>query len=395
VCTNPQYVRLWTALTLSKLGDSCLFLTIPVLLYTTTHTAQTQALALTCEVLPYLCWGLLGGVWADTQHRKTILVWGDGAAAVLVLGLLLQLRGGLSLGLLYGFLFALASVTAVYEASFETSVAAVVAPAQIEQAYAGMKLSDTLTSSLGPALAGLVLAHLGPGLALGLDAVSFLCSGLLLARLQHRPTPLAAAPPALRARLRDGLRFLWHHPVLRAGVGFMVFVNIGQGVAVPLGLFYLQDTVHLQAAALGWLWTLSTGGSLLALAAFRSLPARPRGQLMVGAGCGLGLAYLLLSRCHTFGLALVCRLLTHAAVTTVHLAWTTLRQTVTPPDLRGRVGSATWVLTLLVLPCSAGLASVLVPLVGVAPLIGAAGVFLLGASLLMGWYSRLARPEGH
>jgi hypothetical protein len=143
----------------------------------------------------------------------------------------------------------------------------------------------------------------------------------------------------------------------------------------------------LQAAQLGWLFTLGTGGSLLALAVLQRTQERPRGQLMVYAGCCLGLAYILLSLCHTYWMILGCRILTQGAVTAVHLTWTTLRQAATPPHLRGRVGSATWVVTLLALPCSALLTGVIVPSVGVVPIFIAAGCFTICASASMGVYS--------
>jgi hypothetical protein len=236
VLTNPQYVQLLSAITVSKLGDCFLFLTIPVLLYTTTHSARILSLAFICEVLPYLLWSLPGGVCADMMRRKTILVWGDGTAALLVLSLLLlQTLGVLSLGMLYLFLFGLASVTAFYEASFEASIADVGETEQLGQAHAFLKLSDTLTNSLGPALAGLVLARLGTVQALGLDAGSFLLSCLLLSRLRVRRPPGASDPTSLWRSLRDGCGFLAQHKVLRAGVVFMFLLNIGQGAVVPLG----------------------------------------------------------------------------------------------------------------------------------------------------------------
>ena len=118
--------------------------------------------------------------------------------------------------MLLAFTFALGAGVALQQPSWGATIPELVPRTQLRAASRLDLVNLNLSRAVGPALAGLVIAHLGGvPVVFALNAVSvvFLALALLLWR---RPPPDAASPrerfvPALRA----GGRYVWHEPVMR------------------------------------------------------------------------------------------------------------------------------------------------------------------------------------
>ena len=83
---NPDFVRLWTAETISQFGSQVSGLAIPLIAATLLQVTPFEfGLLATIEFLPFILLSLPAGVWVDRLRRRPILIVGDlGRAAALI-----------------------------------------------------------------------------------------------------------------------------------------------------------------------------------------------------------------------------------------------------------------------------------------------------------------------
>src|SRR5580765_6135016 len=82
---HPDFMKLWSAETISQLGTQVTFLALPFTAVQVLHANALQVGLLSAvEFLPFILVGLPAGVWVDRLRRRPILIAGDlGRAAIL------------------------------------------------------------------------------------------------------------------------------------------------------------------------------------------------------------------------------------------------------------------------------------------------------------------------
>lgn len=169
------------------------------------------------NTLPVMLLALPGGVLADSFDRCWLLFTVQGYFFIVgILVAVLTVAGQMSPDLLLAFTFALGAGVAVQQPAWAATIPDLVARTQLRAASRLDLVNVNLSRAVGPAVAGLVIAHLGGVpvvFALNAASVVFLAAALLFWR---RARPDADSPrerfvPALRA----GGRYVWHEPVVR------------------------------------------------------------------------------------------------------------------------------------------------------------------------------------
>lgn len=197
----------------SEIGDWIGLLGVAALLYERTGQAVMAGASLAALYLPYLFSPWLVG-WTARIAPRTLLIGADLLRAALILLLLLPLPAWSLLGLAF-----LASVpTSVYEATRAAAVPEY-APdeATREDALVLFQSTQQAANMIGFLLGGAALVVVGFGAAIGLNALSFLVSGLLLLGV---PRIASFSDPGETARglLRAGVRALRRQTLLRRAV---------------------------------------------------------------------------------------------------------------------------------------------------------------------------------
>src|SRR5205814_1000848 len=124
-----------------------------------------------------------------------------------------------------------------------------------ESAYldANSKLSVSRAGSfvVGPALGGALIQVLTAPLAVITDALSFLGSALLIGRIRVTEVAPERSEASLAGHMREGLRLVLRHPVLRAALGCTTTVNFFTFIANALLILFASRTLGLSAGAIG------------------------------------------------------------------------------------------------------------------------------------------------
>lgn len=260
--------RFWLASTISDFGSYITTLAIGVLVVVDLNgSAADVGWINAARWAPYLVVGLLVGVLADRLRRKPLLVSTDLArAAVLCLVPLLAVTESLSVLVLAAVMAVFGLLSVVNDAAHQSFLPRLLPRTSLPRANAALVQSNAAAQTSGPVLAGGLVAWLGAPIAVLVDAVSYLASGLLIAITTiDDPTPERTSQKrgAVLAELREGLRWVYGHRTLRPlalGTHAWFLFNAVLGtVYVPFALRELE----LGAAGLGITLSLAGLGALV------------------------------------------------------------------------------------------------------------------------------------
>ncbi|MDO9503283.1 MFS transporter [Falsiroseomonas sp.] len=299
----------------------------------------------------WLLVALPAGVLADRLDRRRLLAGGGLVAAAGFALALAFSRHPLWLGLA-AFLGA-AGVVAAALAAFALLPALVPRPG-LPAANARLELGRAIATLAAAPLAGLLAVQGWPQAGLGLAALAGLAAAILAWGLPALPPPPRAQQPGLAAAVAEGARFVRRQPLLRAIALAAIAWNAGffalMAIAVPLALGPLRLDAASTGLALGAYGAGLVAGALAAPAASRVLPL---GQVLLsGPGLSvLGIAALALAP--GFATLAACMALLGFGPMLWQVAQTSLRQSVTPAGLLGRVGAVMQVAVFGVRPLGA------------------------------------------
>ena len=200
----------------AALGDQIVF--IALALYVTEIGSPTDVgLVLAANAIPLVLFVLIGGVWADRLERHRVMVATDVVRAVLhgLLALLIFL-GDVPIWAIVAIEAAFGTAEAFFNPAATGLIPQTVPDAELQQANAAMSIVQNASELLGPAVATALVLGLGAGWAFAVDALTFVISALLLARVRPRSRGERAARQ--RAAGRAGHR-LAGAPLAPVGVG--------------------------------------------------------------------------------------------------------------------------------------------------------------------------------
>jgi MFS family permease len=194
-------------------------------------------------------------------------------------------------------------------------------------------------SVVGPALAGLALALVGPATVYALNAASFLAviAALLLMRGVPPIPPAERGDVSVRA-LREGVRFVFGAPVLRSTLLLDALATFFCSATALLPIF-AQDLLQLGPREYGWLFAAPSAGAVLASLAMVRFADRitRRGVVLLWAVAIYGMATVVFGLSRAFWLTFAALAVTGAADTVSAVLRNIVRQLETPDRLRGRM----------------------------------------------------------
>ena len=231
--------RFWVSQMVSEIGDWIGLLGVAALLYERTGQAVMAAASLAALYLPYLFSPWLVG-WTARIPPRTLLIGADVLRAGLILLLLLPLPPWALLGLAF-----LASIpTSVYEATRAAAVPEYAPDEDTrEDALVLFQSTQQAANMIGFLLGGAALAFMGFTAAIGLNALSFLLSGLLLLGVPGI-APFSDPSETARGLLRAGIRALRRQTLLRRAVVLSVVSASTIMAGEALVIVYASEMGH-------------------------------------------------------------------------------------------------------------------------------------------------------
>jgi hypothetical protein len=401
---HPDFLRLWGAQVGSAFGSRLTRTAVPVIAILTLH-APPDAVALLAAlgVAPGVVVALFAGGHVDCAAKRPLLVGADLVRAALVLGVpLAAWLGALSMAQLHLTVAAVGAATTLFHIADGSFLPRLVGPDAVVEGNAKLQATDAIAEAAGPGIAGILIELLSAPVVLVLDALSYLWSAALLARLRVRELPNEAPSPGRTATrvlddVRTGFRVTLAHPVVGATLVADAIAHLFGGFFLALYMLFALDTLALSPATVGVVISVGGIGAFVGAAL-----AGPRGR-RVGTGRALVLA-LLVGQAATLcvplalgagalaiPLLVVQQLVGDASLAVYAIHAVSLRQRAMPGDVLGRATATFRVVTGAALPLGALIAGPLATAFGTttALWIGTIGGGLAVPVLLRGSVLRL------
>lgn len=336
-----QFRRYFIGQTTSWLGDGLLPVAISFAVLDLTGSATDLGLVLAVRMLPLVAFLLVGGVWADRLPRQLVMVASDvvrggtqGILAVLLVTGSAELWHLLVLQAVYGI------GEAFWRPAATALLPSIVRAERLQQANALLAVSVNGSYTIGPAVAGILVATAGSGAAIAIDAATFGVSAVALLLLRVPALERPAEPSTFLADLRAGWRefvsrtWLWV-VVVHAAVFHML-------VVAPLMVLgpVVADRELGGAADWGFIAaSIGIGVILGSGSASRLSPARPLFVAVLAFSIGEALLAIALGLPASTLVIAVVGFVAGATEGFIEVAWiTALQQRVTPTAL-ARVGA--------------------------------------------------------
>ncbi|MGH2391973.1 MAG: MFS transporter [Candidatus Limnocylindria bacterium] len=388
---DRDFRLLFSGETISLLGDQFHFVALAWLVLQMTGSGLAVGTVLMVAGIPRAIFILVGGAFADRASPRTVMLASNGLRAAFV-GVLafLVLSGGAELWQLYVLAAIFGIVDAFFWPALNTIVPMLVAEERLPAANALMQGSTQLTGLIGPALAGLLIAAVGTGLAFGIDAASFGVAALALVLIRggRRPAAAEASRPNVLGTIGSGVAYAWRDPAVRSLILLSAALNFAINGPISVGLAWLADNrFDGGAASFGIMLSAFGAGALVGAVVAGSMGRiRELGWVTLGGsvvmGVGLGLIGFAPSVVVIMGLNVAIGL----AVGFLNVRIVAWLQARTPEAMIGRVMSLVMLGGLALSPLSLAIAGLLVDIGAATLCFAVAGALVVVAALAgVGW----------
>jgi predicted MFS family arabinose efflux permease len=267
-------------------------------------------------------------------------------------------------------------------AGYTASVPILVGRSQLARANSIFEAIYSAGYIVGPAIAGLLSATIGPGLTLAIDAVSFGGSAIALAAVRgDLRAPIDRTPGSLLADVREGFTFVVRHPLLRSMVTFWGLVAITTAPLVTSLAVHVTRDLAMTDAILGLLLTAYGVGTVVGSLLTARGARRRLAPALLGGTLVTGVLLVALTLTNVVPIMLVIAGIAGISQSVVLVTYLTTRTTHSPDALLGRIGSVARTFSLGLQPLGLLAGGALIDLTDGSTTIAAMGAILILLSL--------------
>ncbi len=299
---HPDFVKLWTAETISQFGTQVSLLALPLIAAIILRVPPLEfALLATFEFLPFILLSLPAGVWVDRLRRRPILIVTDIARAIALLTVPVAVFFDvLTIWQLYAVGFFMGCMTVFFDVAYQSYLPALVEREDLVEGNSKLEISRSAAQITGPGVAGILIGLITAPIAIVVDSVSFLLSAAFLLFIRRaesvpaRPTAAAGTKgPGMRTEIAEGLRYVGGNRYLRSISATTALSNLFSNIAMSILLLYLVRDLGFTAELLGITFSLGSIGFLVGAVGANRLAARfGVGRTIVGSAMLFGPALL-------------------------------------------------------------------------------------------------------
>ncbi|WP_431796118.1 MFS transporter [Microbacterium enclense] len=379
--SHPAFRWLLAARTTSIVGNAVAPIALAFAVLDLTGSAADLGLVVAARSITNVAVLLFGGVLADRLPRNLLLV-GTSLAAALTQGgvAALVITGSASVPALVVLSILNGGVAGVSLPASAALVPDTVPPEQLRSANALLRLGLNGGTILGASAGGILIASVGPGWGLAVDAAAFAAAALFFSRLRLPERP-ATPGVSMLSDLREGWReFTSRSWVWIVVLQFAVLNAAFTGAVAVLGPVVADETVGRSA------WGFVIGAQTLgfALGAAVALRWRPRRAL------GIGVAVMAFAAVPVATLAaapvvpvlVVGSAVGGFAIEIFAIAWDQSLQSHIPRDALSRVYSYDMVGSFIAVPLGEAVVGPVAHAVGTTPVLWTCAALIVLATLV-------------
>jgi MFS family permease len=325
---------------ISGIGTQVTLVALPFQIYVLTSSSFLVGLLGLVELVPLVVVALLGGTLADRMDRRRLLLVSQvvqtGTSLCLVIG---AAAGSPPVGVLYLIAAVASGASAVDRPTRAAMVPALVGPERLRSAISFNYGLVQVAMVVGPAMGGIIIAAGGLTWAYAVDVATFLAMIAAAWAIASPPRPAVEPGASFLSAVRDGIRFAGRSGEL---MGSFAIDILAMTFGMPRALFpALALTVYdAGPEGVGILYAAVSAGAVVA--AFSTgwmIHARRLGRIVVFAVLVWGVGIACLGLTSELWVGALCLLVAGAADSVSAVCRSTILQTVTPDEMRGRMSA--------------------------------------------------------
>jgi MFS family permease len=379
----PAFRLLFAARAISYVGTYLAPIAVAFAILDNGGGATAVGLSFAAWTLAQVAMLAFGGVVGDRVPRRLVMVGSDVASTVVraTMGVLL-VSGHAQVWQLIALQACGGAAVAFYSPASYGLVREVVPEEELQQANGLLAIARYAAFPLGAAIGGSIVALIGPGTALLVDAGTYAASALLLSRIKVKS--IARAGAGFLQELRDG----WSAFVEQTWVWVLV-VYVSLYFLITYAPFFVLGPYvakHSMNGASSWAFVVTGEGVGALLGGVTGLRWRPRARPMVTTGLLLMVTAaqnLVLAFHPTTVLLAPAALCAGFAFALGSVVWDTTLQRKVPADKLARVASYAWMGAMVFLPAGYALAGPIAALIGIKAYLVIAAAWIIVSTLFV------------
>jgi MFS family permease len=332
-------------------------------------SALGVALLRAFAVLPFLFFSLPAGVWIDRVRRRPLMIVSDfGRAAAMASIPIAYWLGHLTLWQLYVVVGVHGVLQVLFDVSYLSFLPGLVSRERLGEANAKLLGVQSLAQLAGPSLGGALVGAVGAAVAVLADAASFLFSGTLVTAIRGRELHPEPSTARKRDELVEGVRYVFSQPYLRTLTVWTSIWNLFTSSLFALLIVYYVRVLHWGPTKIGLLTALATSGFVVGALVNERVAARVGiGRMIAYSGLASSLTLVLIPAApiaHAAPIIVASGLVGTTLGFFANVNQLTLRQSITPQRLLGRMNSVVRCMYWGTIPAGSALGGVLAGQIG-------------------------------
>jgi len=378
---NRDFKVLLTSQTVSALGDAVSFTALPLLVLALTGSGFAMGVVGAFQTLPDLVFGMLAGAFADRSDRKRMMFLADFGRALLTALIPLSVAvEGPTMAVILVVAAPMSILRSFFLAGYTASIPALVGRAQVGRANSIFEALYSLGFIVGPAIAGILAATIGPGPTLAIDAVSFGLSAIALAALRtDLRAPVDRVQPPILSAIREGIDYVIASPVLRAIIPIWTIVAVLIAPLVTALAVRVTRDLGQPSSTLGALLaTYGVGTVIGSLVSARIINYVRPGIVLLAGNIIVGSALVVVALESYVPVLFGAALVAGAAQSMTLVTYITLRTAYSPDEFLGRIGSTARTISIGLQPIGLLIGGALIDRIG-----GSTTMALMGITIAL------------
>jgi MFS family permease len=341
-----DFNKLWFGETISMFGAQISMLAIPLLAVTLLDASPMEmGILIACGLFPFFLFSLFIGVIVDNNKRKPLLIIANiGSFTFLLMIVLLYWFGLLTMNILYILRFLLASMAVLFELTYLSYVPSLVGKGKLPTSNSKLEGSRAVAQMGGPGIGGILVEILSAPFALIIHTCSYVVStiSLLLIKKQEKIVK-SKQDKHIFGQIKEGLSVLIKNKILLSITSNTALLNSLTSAFTAVYVLYVVEILSINSGMLGMIIGIGSIGALVGASITTVLAKK----------VGIGKSILIGCLCYCLGIIIIPFIPAIPYVSTVFLiiaqffsalggtiyfiSQVTLRQTITPNNLLGRV----------------------------------------------------------
>jgi MFS family permease len=337
---HRDFALYWVGQCVSQIGTFIEMTATTYLLYAITSSPLLLGLGGLVRGVPILALALFGGALADRIDRRRVLLFTQCAQVVtsLLLGTLVA-TGAIQFWHIYVIGFVNSTLSAFDAPARNSFYPQLIPRADFQNAVTLSSVIFRLSTLLGPAIAGILIATVSTSSPFFVNAASYFAIIFALLAIRTKFTAAAGARVSLGRAAWSGIQYALKSPVLPLILATEMALSIF-GHNSALVTIFARDVLHVGPAGLGLLLSAVGAGAIVGtIVLVGTGEIRPKGALMIGSGALYAAALLGFAVSTSFGLSMVVLFVLGLADAGWGAMRNTIAQLATADSYRGRVMS--------------------------------------------------------